>query len=142
MSPAMRILIGLGLGLSAGVAMASLGVTASHPIAATAEIVGGLWLDALRMTILPQVFSLVVTGVSATVGVASGGAATRISLALFIIFLLGSAALAALLVPMLLAISPRRRLRPRLFGELWALSSNWARSPGSATCSAGSFQPT
>ena len=106
MSPATRILLALCIGLSAGVALASLGMTDEHLVAGVAETVGGLWLDALRMTILPLVFSLVITGVAATAGIASAGGVTRISLSLFAIFLLASAALAAVLVPLLLAVWP------------------------------------
>lgn len=106
MSPAARILLGLGLGLGTGAAIAPLGIGPGQPVIATAEVVGGLWLDALRMTILPLVFSLVVTGATTTAGLASAGGVTRISLAIFVILMLACAALAAVLVPLILALWP------------------------------------
>lgn len=106
MSLAARILVGLGLGFAAGVTLASLGVPKDHYLIATAGVIGGLWLDALRMTILPLVFSLVVTGVSSTAGIASAGKLTRLSLALFLTFMLAAAALTAVVVPVLLSLWP------------------------------------
>jgi len=105
-SPAIRILIGLGLGLATGVTMASYGVPRDSALVATAEVVGGLWLDALRMTILPLVFSLVITGVASTAGKVSAGGVTRLSLGLFLLLLMAAAAMAATIVPLLLAIWP------------------------------------
>jgi len=106
MNPAMRILTGLGLGLVAGVAMATFGISHDSMPVVVAEVVGGLWLDALRMTILPLVFSLVVTGVASAAGTASAGGVTRLSLGLFCLLLICTAALAAAIVPVLLAIWP------------------------------------
>ena len=105
-SPAIRILIGLGIGLATGVTMASYGVPRESAVVVTAEVAGGLWLDALRMTILPLVFSLVITGVASTAGKASAGGVTKLSLSLFLLLLMGAAAMAATIVPLLLAIWP------------------------------------
>ncbi len=67
-----------------------------------AGAIGGLWLDALRMTIVPLIFSLIVTGIASAAATASGGGVTRRALILFILLLLGSASLGALLGPLLL----------------------------------------
>lgn len=106
MSLTVRILLALGLGFAAGVTLASFGIPQEHLSIATAEVVGGLWLDALRMTIIPLVFSLVVTGVASTAGMAAAGMVTRVSLALFLVIMLGVAALAATIVPWLLSVLP------------------------------------
>lgn len=106
MSPTVRILLGLALGFAIGVMMSSLGVTKDHFSVATAEVVGGLWLDALRMTILPLVFSLVITGVSSAAGLAAAGSVTRLSLILFVILLFAGAGLAVVVVPFLLEVWP------------------------------------
>ena len=106
MSPTARILLGLGAGFVIGVAAASLGLPKAHLSVASAEVVGGLWLDALRMTILPLVFSLVITGISSAAGLAAAGSVTRVSLMLFVLVLSVGAALAAILVPLLLDVWP------------------------------------
>jgi Na+/H+-dicarboxylate symporter len=101
MSNAARILIGLAAGLLLG----TLGAWAQWPLETTLGIagtIGGLWLDALRMTVVPLVFSLIVTGIAAAAATASAGGVTRRALILFTGLLLCSAILAALLGPVLL----------------------------------------
>ena len=101
MSNAARILAGLALGLLLG----TLGARAGWPLdrgLGLAGTVGGVWLDALRMTVVPLIFSLIVTGIAAAAATASAGGVTRRALILFVALLLGSALLAALLGPPLL----------------------------------------
>jgi Na+/H+-dicarboxylate symporter len=96
-----RILAGLALGLTIG----GLGAWAGWPMeraAGWASAVGGLWLDALRMTVVPLVFSLIVTGSAAAAATTGAGGLTRRAFLLFAVLLLGSALLAALLGPLLL----------------------------------------
>lgn len=101
MTPASRILLGLAAGLGLGALAARAGF-ATGPVLEAAGIVGGLWLDALRMTIIPLVFSLVVTGIAAAAAQAGAGSVTRRSLMLFALILLASALVAALVGPLLL----------------------------------------
>ena len=54
------------------------------------------------MTVVPLVFSLIVTGIAAAAATASAGGVTRRALILFVLLLLSSALLAALLGPLLL----------------------------------------
>jgi proton glutamate symport protein len=73
-----------------------------------ASLIGGLWIDALKMTILPLVFSLVVTGI-AELSTDGGNSGKRIGKRLpvvFAAFLLLAALVAALIVPPLLAMFP------------------------------------
>ena len=97
----MRILIGLGLGLALG----TLGAWAGLPVDRAADwtaVVGGLWLDALRMTVVPLVFALIVTGIARAAATAGAGGLTRRAFVLFATLLLASALAAALLGPILL----------------------------------------
>ncbi len=101
MSNAARILIGLAAGLLLG----SLGAWAGWPMDGALDVaglVGGLWLDALRMTVVPLVFSLVVTGITSAASTASAGGVTRRALLLFIVLLLFSALAGAFLGSLLL----------------------------------------
>lgn len=99
-----RILLALAAGLTVGAALAE------HPsidrIIAVAEPIGGLWLDALRMTIVPLVFSLLVVGVSAAAGTAAAGGTAARALGLFGVLLLTSALFSALAVSGVLAAWP------------------------------------
>lgn len=115
-----RILIGLVLGLLAGALCVWQGWRVDGALA-VAGAVGGVWLDALRMTIVPLVFSLVVTGIFKAASGASAGGVTRRTLALFAIILLASAIVGALLGSLLLgAWSPPAGTIEALRGGLGA----------------------
>ncbi len=102
--PTLRIVFSLVAGLCMGAAMAG------HPlmarILAVADPVGGMWLDALRMTIVPLVFSLLVVGVASAAGTAAAGGTAARALGLFALLLLGSATFAAIAVTGVLAVWP------------------------------------
>lgn len=99
-----RILIALVAGLIAGAALG--GQPYIDRVTAVADPVGGMWLDALRMTIVPLVFALLVVGVSSAAGtVAAGGTAAR-ALALFAVLLVSSATYGALVVGGILSVWP------------------------------------
>ncbi len=106
MSQSTRILLALVLGLALGILLASLAPDAIEPAAAIAEPVGRAWLNALQMTIVPLVFSLLVTGVAATAEAAQAGKLAGRSVALYLVVMASSAALAAFLTPLLLDLAP------------------------------------
>jgi proton glutamate symport protein len=94
------MMLALLLGFAAGVVLGQ----ASSGVVAAAGLIGGLWLDMLRMTVVPLVFALVVTGVAGLRSEA-GRLGGRMLVVLAALLLL-SAVVAALLVPPLLAMSP------------------------------------
>ena len=104
MSQATRILAALALGLLLGIA------TSRQPWAAgaiaVAEPIGGLWLDALRMTIVPLIVSLLVTGIAASAEAARVSRLTGRAVILFMAVLWLSAIIGALLTPILLGLWP------------------------------------
>jgi Na+/H+-dicarboxylate symporter len=71
----LRILAGLVAGLLIGIALA--GSEAEAPMLAVARPVGKLWIDALTMTVVPLVFSLLVTGIAGAASSAGGLLARR-----------------------------------------------------------------
>lgn len=99
-----RILLALVAGLVVGAALAD--SPAIDRIIAVAEPIGGLWLDALRMTIVPLVFSLLVVGVSSAAGTAAAGGTAARALAMFGVLLVASALFSALAVSGVLAAWP------------------------------------
>ena len=101
-----RILLALILGLAIGIVAMSSGQTWTAKAADIAEPIGGLWLNALQMTIVPLVVALIITGIA---GAAQAARASRLAtraLILFACLLLASSIIAALLTPALLNFFP------------------------------------
>lgn len=84
MSSSTRMLLSLVAGLAIGIGLAAAGPAWIASSIAIAEPIGNLWLDALRMTIVPLVFSLLVTGIASTATTASAGGLAARALLLFI----------------------------------------------------------
>ncbi len=101
-----RILVALILGLCVGIAGASLGFIWQDGAIAAGEAIGGMWLNALRMTIVPLVVALLVTGIAASATAARAGKLSSRALLLYIALLWISAIIAALLTPFLLDLFP------------------------------------
>lgn len=101
-----RILLALVCGLGAGMLVASLDPGASSAIMTIAEPIAAVWLDGLRMTIIPLVFGLVVNGIASASDAASAGAVARKALLLFALLLTLAGLLAAFATPALLALWP------------------------------------
>lgn len=99
-----RILIALVAGLVTGALFA--GQPFMDRVIAVADPVGGIWLDALRMTIVPLVFSLLVVGVSSAAGTAAAGGTAARALGLFALLLLASALFSAVAVTGVLELWP------------------------------------
>jgi Na+/H+-dicarboxylate symporter len=99
-------LLALILGLAIGIVAMSTGQAWTEGAANIAEPIGGLWLNALQMTIVPLVVSLIITGIA---GAAEAARASRLAtraLILFACLLLASSILAAVLTPALLNFFP------------------------------------
>ncbi len=102
--PAFRILCGLILGIVCG-SLAG-GSSIAPPLLAAAVPVGRLWLDALTMTVVPLVFSLLVTGI---LGAAHDARRDRVALRALLWFaglLAGGCLIAAASTTLLLQLWP------------------------------------
>ena len=106
MSQPTRILFALVIGLAAGIAAVATGGAWVDPSVALAEPIGGMWLNALRMTIVPLVVSLLVTGIAASAAAARASKLAWRALVLFVSLLWISAITAALLMPLFLNLFP------------------------------------
>lgn len=107
MSQPTRILLALLVGIGLGVLAAAYGAPGFvENSLAVAETVGGLWLDGLRMTIVPLVVALLVTGIAAGAAAARAGGLALRSLIIFLACLWTSSVLAAVLTPALTALWP------------------------------------
>ena len=106
MSQATRILIALALGLALGIAAASMGPEWTNRSILVAEPIGGLWLDGLRMTIIPLIVALLITGIAASAEAVRSGRLAGRAVLLFMIVLWSGAILSAFLTPLLLELWP------------------------------------
>ena len=100
------ILSALVAGLALGAGWTRLGLGGISDAVALADSVGGVWLDGLRMTIVPLVVSLLITGIAKTADSARGDRVAMRSVVTFIALLWVSTAMAAVLVPALLGVFP------------------------------------
>jgi proton glutamate symport protein len=101
-----RMLGGLVLGLAAGLAAALLDENVREFALGAAAIVGGLWLNALKMTVIPLIVALLILGIARGAEAArAGGLAARV-MAWFIAIYFGSALFGALAITVLLGVFP------------------------------------
>jgi proton glutamate symport protein len=100
MSKTIIILIALIGGVALGI------LVGEGTLTTTADIVGALWLNGLRMTVIPLVVALLITGIAQTAAAARAGRlATRAVITMMVILWLSSI-LAAVMIPLLLSAFP------------------------------------
>ena len=100
MSATVRVVIALIAGLVLGIAGAAWNPTAMSGIAAAVQPVGTLWTNAVRMTVIPLVVALVITGVALTAGGRRLGRLGARALPIFVGLLLASGFFALLVAPL------------------------------------------
>ncbi len=126
---AARVLIALIVGQALGA-----GAAAAHSAALTAvvpwiEAIGTIWINAIRMTVIPLVVALVITGVLSTADVRRVGRLGVRAVPVFLILLLVSGFFAALVAPLALnrlSISPETAAGLRLSAASAARSASQA----------------
>ena len=106
MSSTARVLLALIAGLLAGFAIAALDVPALRTAAAVIEPVGTIWVRTLQMTLIPLVFSLLITGIVATVNTGVTGRLGAAALGVFLALLVGTALVSALVATPLVSQIP------------------------------------
>jgi len=99
MSQATRILLALALGLVLGIAAASMDASFALGAANLADPIGNLWLNGLRMTIVPLLVALLVTGIAQTAEAAKAGKIAARALVWIISIMTLSAIAGAILTP-------------------------------------------
>lgn len=106
MSQSSRILLSLFSGLALGIALAAFAPAAAPGVVAVAKPIGSAWLNGLQMTVMPLVFALLVTGIAATAEAARAGRVAALTIVAVLVVLSTSAAIAAVLTPLLLDVFP------------------------------------
>lgn len=106
MSNATRILIALVVGLSLGIFAAAQSPDLGEQIAYWLDIVGSLWLNGLRMTVVPLVVALLITGIVKSAEAARAGPMAARTVTWIVTMMVLSAAMGALLTPLFLSLFP------------------------------------
>ena len=102
----MWVLGALFAGLLLGALVANAGDAWRDPLVRFASMVGGLWLDALKMTVVPLIIALLVTGIVSGADAARVGGVAGRSFLWFVAVLTGSAIFGALMMIALLDLFP------------------------------------
>jgi Na+/H+-dicarboxylate symporter len=87
-SLSVRVLIALVAGLGLGAAAAAYGAEGLRGVIEGVESIGTLWLNGLRMTVVPLLFSVLVVGIASVADAAATGKLALKALAWFLGFLL------------------------------------------------------
>jgi Na+/H+-dicarboxylate symporter len=103
--PLLALLVGLALGAVSG----GLSTPVREGTLATAEFVGTLWLNALKMTVIPLVVALLVVGVARGAEAAQGGRIAARSVLWIVILCTASAIFGGLAILLLTALLPLPR---------------------------------
>ena len=89
-SLSLRVLLALAAGLAVGAAAQTYGIPGGTGTIALVEGLGQLWLNALRMTIIPLVFALLVTGIASIADAAATGRLALRAVVVFALLLVGA----------------------------------------------------
>ena len=103
LSPTTRVLLALIAGLIIGVVISLTDVAAFRAFVSVGEPIGVLWVNGIRMTVVPLVVSLLITGVAS----ASPSSTRRVggsALLWFVVLVAGGAVLTAVAAPPLLSL--------------------------------------
>lgn len=106
MTPSTRILIALGLGLLGGIGFSLMEGSAEASLPSLIEPIGTLWVNAIRMTVIPLLMALMITAIAGqeTTGIVAqlGGK----TMALFVAMICASSLFTFLVAPPLIALLP------------------------------------
>lgn len=106
MSQTIRILLALLLGLTLGMIGAQMGWQHSETLMQWADVPGIMWLNALKMTIIPLIVALLITGIGRTADSVRGGGLAARSVTTYLVLIILSSLAAAIVVPLMLQFWP------------------------------------
>ncbi|MGQ0646155.1 MAG: dicarboxylate/amino acid:cation symporter [Gemmatimonadaceae bacterium] len=100
------MLVALGLALTLGTLLAASGNAVAMKVVDDFRLVGTLWVNAIRMTVIPLVVSLLITGMASVADLGSVGRLGGRTLLVFWALLTGSAIVSLIVAPLLFAMYP------------------------------------
>jgi Na+/H+-dicarboxylate symporter len=92
MNESTRVLLALAAAIVIGLVIAAFGDARAIAAADAIAPVGALWVNAIRMTVIPLVFSLLITSVASVADIKSIGRLGRRTLLVFVLLIAGTAA--------------------------------------------------
>ena len=95
------VLVALAAGLLGGILARSAGDGIREPLIQVASWIGGIWLDALKMTVIPLIVALLVMGIAGAAEAARAGRIAGRSILWFVVVCTASAILGTLMMPAL-----------------------------------------
>lgn len=101
-----RVLVALGAAIGIGAAVAASGNAHALRLTDSVSPVGTLWVNAIRMTVIPLILSLVITGIASAAEVQAIGRVGLRTLVTFVLLLVGTAAVIVPLAPLVFALFP------------------------------------
>jgi len=135
MSLTTRVLIALVAGIAGGVAVATSGSPALTRAALSIEPLGTLWINAIRMTVIPLVLGSLIVGITGAPNAKAIGRVGRGAIVFFIVTLFAAATFAAVIAPPLIDRIP---LDPAAIASMRAS----AATAGSTVAESASSIPT
>ncbi len=99
-------LVALVLGVAVGAAIEASGNSALASAALIVEGLGSLWLNALSMTVIPLIVSLLITGIASVADAASTGRLAGRAVFAFAVMLVAATLYGVIVMPTLLALWP------------------------------------
>ncbi|MGH7461468.1 MAG: dicarboxylate/amino acid:cation symporter [Longimicrobiales bacterium] len=101
-----RVLIGLAVGLALGIVISASASPALQVVPAVLEPIGTIWVNALRMIVLPLVISAILIGVTSLPDVRTIGRIGGRAFVLFFLVLVVAASFAAVVAPPVFSLLP------------------------------------
>jgi Na+/H+-dicarboxylate symporter len=106
MKESTRVLIALVVAIVGGILIAASGSAALLRAADFVAPLGAIWVNAIRMTVIPLVVSLLITGVASVADVKAVGRLGGRSLLVFLLLLIGAAIVVIPIAPAIFALLP------------------------------------
>src|ERR1043165_4918633 len=106
MKDSTRVLIALGTAVAGGIAIGAYGGPTGLRVADGIAPVGALWVNAIRMTVVPLIVSLIITGIASASDVKAIGKLGGRTLFVFVLLLAGMAIVIVPIVPAIFAVLP------------------------------------
>lgn len=137
MKESTRVLVALALAIAGGVAIAASGTPTLVRAADFITPIGTLWVNSIRMTVIPLVVSLLVVGVASASDVKSIGRIGGRTLLVFLFLLVGTAIVVMPLAPMLFRLLPQQTSAPQLPAGAAAAAADEIATGGKAQTFSG-----
>lgn len=108
MKDSTRVLISLGAAVAGGIMIGAYGGARLLRVADGIAPIGTVWVNAIRMTVIPLVVSLIITGVASVSDVKAIGRLGGRTLLVFVLLIAGTAIVVMPFAPVLFSLLPQR----------------------------------